>query len=254
MRLLPRLILCLALGLGPTAGAAERITVFGAASLSEALEELGATYEKKTGSSVRFSFAASSTLARQVEAGAPADLVALASAAWSDYLAERGLIRPGSRISPIGNRLALVAPTDSAAELTDPPSAAEVLAALGPHGRLAIGDPAHVPAGIYARQALDFLGLWHALASHLAHADNARAALALVAHGEAPLGIVYATDARAVPGVRVLRLLPQDSHTPILYTFAAVTGGNERKAMDFLSFLSSPEGLAIFARHDFAVR
>ena len=254
MRLLPSLLILFALALGPAAGAAERITVFGAASLTEGLEEAGARYRQKTGTEVRFSFAASSALARQIEAGAPADVVALASSDWADYLESRGLIVPGSRISPVGNRLAVVAPADSATPLPDPPTAEAMAAALGAEGRIAIGDPGHVPAGIYAKQSLEFLGLWQALAPHLAYANDARAALALVERGEAPLGIVYATDADASPGVRVLMLLPDNSHAPIAYAFALVAGGAAETARDFLAFLGSPEGLAAFARAGFTLR
>lgn len=255
MVLLTRLLaFILAISVGCGAIAAETLTVFGAASLTEALEETGASFHEKTGNVVRFSFASSSTLARQIEAGAPADVVALASEDWADYLAGRQLIDPASRISPIGNRLVIAAPGDSAATLSDPPTAAEMLTALGPDGRLAMGDPAHVPAGIYARQSLVALGLWEALEPHLALADNARAALALVDHGEAPLGIVYDTDLRAATGLRLVRVLPDSSHAPITYAFAAVTGGNTGKAKEFLGFLSGPDGLAIFARHGFSAR
>jgi molybdate transport system substrate-binding protein len=254
MHLLSRLFLFLALAIAPAAQADGRITVFGAASLTDVLQEAGASYSEETGSEVVFSFAASSTLARQIEAGAPADVVALASLDWADYLDGRGLIRHDTRISPAGNSLVIAAPADSAVTLSTPPSATELLTALGPGGRLAIGDPAHVPAGIYARQALDSLGLWHALEPHLAYADNVRAALALIAHGEAPLGIVYATDLRSAPDVRLVEHLPETSHAPITYAFAAVTGGKENAARGFLAFLASPSGLAIFARNGFAVR
>jgi len=253
---LPARLLALALAAAScgNVAAADPLTVFGAASLTEALEEIGASYGEKTGTEVRFSFASSSTLARQVEAGAPADVVALASEDWADYLAERKLIDPASRISPVGNRLVLAAPAGSTATLSDPPTAAEMLAALGPDGRLAVGDPAHVPAGAYARQSLTALGLWDALEPHLALADNVRAALALVEHGEAPLGIVYDTDLRAAPGLRLVRALPDSSHAPITYAFATVTGGNTGKAKAFLDFLSGPDGLAIFASYGFSAR
>lgn len=252
------LMLVLATGLGHGAAAARPLTVFGAASLTNALEQIGARYEEISEIPVRFSFASSSTLARQIEAGAPADVVALANIAWAGYLARRGLTVPGTGVSPIGNRLTLVARQGSFMQFSDPPTGAEILAALGPHGRLAIGDPAHVPAGIYAREALTALGLWQALEPRLALADNVRAALALAAHGEAPLAIVYATDARAAPGaapgVEMVWQFPEESHAPIAYSFAAVTGGNESKARDFLRFLSGPEALSIFERHGFTRR
>lgn len=251
MRLLPRLLTCLALAFGPACASADTITVYAAASLTNSVQEIAASFTRKTGLQVRLSFAGSSTLARQIEAGAPADVVALANTDWADYLDARGLLAPGSRISPIGNRLAVAAPAASTATLSDPPTAQEMLAALGPDGRLAVGDPAHVPAGIYARESLEALGLWDALAPRLAPTDNVRAALALVVRGETPLGIAYSTDLQDVEGARLVRMLPDDSHKPIAYAFAAVAGGNAEKAREFLDFLSSSEGLAVFERHGF---
>jgi molybdate transport system substrate-binding protein len=257
MRALRLLILLAAtLGVAPAASAAERpaerLTVFAAASLTDVLAEIGAAYRERHDVELRFSFAASSTLARQIEAGAPADLAALASPAWAAYLAERGLILPETGISPAGNRLVMIVPAASAATLSSPPTAAEVAAILGPRGRLAIGDPAHVPAGIYAREALESLHLWPAVASRLAPADNARSTLALVARGEAPLGVVYATDAAISPEVRVAAALPAESHAPIRYPFAATADGNQTAARAFLDFVSGPEARAVFARFGFS--
>lgn len=254
MRMLTSLLIMIFLTSGAQATAAERVTVFAAASLTEAVEEIGASYRKEAGTEVVFSFAASSVLSRQVEAGAPADLIALASPDWADYLAERGLILPETRVDPIGNRLAVIAPPGSTVALPDPPTAAAFRAALGADGRLAIGDPAHVPAGIYARQALESLGLWQDLESRLAFAGDVRGAMALVERGEAPLGIVYATDLRAVPAVRLVALLPEGSHAPIAYPFAVVAGGNTGAATRFLQYLTGQAGLAVFARHGFVVR
>ena len=247
------LMLALASGLatGAMAVAGQTLTVFAAASLTEAMTEAGRKFEQSQGVAVRFSFASSSTLARQIEAGAPAGLVALASEDWADYLAKRGAILPETRISAVGNRLVLIAPSGDAVTLSEPPTAAEITAALGPAGRLALGDPAHVPAGIYARQALENLGLWPAVAAHLALTDNVRAALMLVARGEAALGIVYATDARLAPQVRILATLPRASHAPISYPFAIVRDGDNAQARAFLAFLASTEGLAIFERFGF---
>jgi len=250
------LVLALAPGFAPGARAVggEALTVFAAASLTEAMTEAGRQFEQSQGVAVRFSFAASSTLARQVEAGAPAGLVALASEDWTDYLAGRGAILPETRIGAVGNRLVLIAPSGDRTTLSEPPSAAEIAAALGPAGRLALGDPAHVPAGIYARQALESLGLWPAVAARLAPTDNVRAALALVARGEAALGVVYATDARLAPQVRIVATLPRASHAPVSYPFAIVRGGNSPQARAFLAFLTSTEGLAIFERFGFTRR
>lgn len=246
--------LLLLLSLAQPVIAAERVTVFAAASLTEVLEDLAVTYERKTGTAVRFSFAASSTLARQVEAGAPADIIALASREWANYLMDRGLIAAESRIEPIGNRLALVAPSEQSTAQPDPLSPDALLAALGPDGRIAMGDPSHVPAGIYARQALENLGLWQVLQSRLAFADDVRAALVLVARGEAPLGVVYASDVTTAAGVMVLALLPEDSHDPIAYPFAAAADGDIEAAEAFLAFIAGPEGRAAFARHGFTAR
>lgn len=246
--------LLLLLGLAQPALAAERVTVFAAASLTDALTDLAATYEQETGTAVRFSFAASSTLARQVEAGAPADVIALANREWADYLTDRRLIDLESRIEPVGNRLVLVAPRGESAHLLDPLSADALLAVLGPYGRFAIGDPAHVPAGIYARQSLEHLGLWEMLDGHFAYADDVRAALVLVERGEAPLGIVYESDLMVAPGVAVLALLPEGSHDPIAYPFAAVAAGDLTAAGSFLAFVAGPEGKAAFERHGFTAR
>ena len=156
-----------------------------------------------------------------------------------------------TRISAIGNQLVLIAPTGSTAHGFDPLTATGITAALGPKGRLAMGDPAHVPAGIYARQALEKLGLWQTVEPHLAPSSNVRAALALVARGEAPLGIVYATDARLSEQVQVLATLPAASHAPIRYPFAIIRDNDSPAARAFLAFLTSAEGLAIFRRFGF---
>jgi molybdate transport system substrate-binding protein len=245
------LSLCAGATVGSTAAAREKLTVFAAASLSEAMTEAGQYFQRLHDITVHFSFASSSTLARQTEAGAPAGLVALANEDWVDYLASNNLILPETRTSAIGNRLVLIAPADHTGALSDPPTAAEVTAILGPAGRLALGDPAHVPAGIYARQALEHLGLWQAVASRLAPTGNVRAALALVARGEAALGAVYATDAGIAPDVRILATLPAAAHTPITYPFAITRDGDSAQARAFLAFLTSAEGLAIFRRFGF---
>ena len=252
--LIPVLALASGLATGGAAVGGETLTVFAAASLSEAMTEAGREFEQSQGVAVRFSYASSSTLARQVEAGAPAGLVALASEDWADYLAKSGAILPATRTSAIGNRLVLIAPSGDQVTLSSPPTAEEITTALGPAGRLALGDPAHVPAGIYARQSLESLGLWQTIAPRLAPTDNVRAALALVARGEAALGIVYATDARLAPRVRVVATLPRTSHAPISYPFAIGSDGDSPQARAFLAFLASTEGLAIFERFGFTRR
>jgi molybdate transport system substrate-binding protein len=249
------MLLMLVLGAGFATGgiavAGATLTVFAAASLADAMTEAGNNFAQSQGVAVQFSFSATSTLARQIEAGAPAGLVALASEDWADYLAARDLILSETRINPIGNRLVLIAPSTDGVTLSNPPTAAEITTALGPAGRLALGDPAHVPAGIYARQALENLGLWQADEAHLAPTDNVRAALALVAHGEAALGIVYATDAALSPNVQTVATLPDTAHTPITYPFAITRDNDSPEARAFLAFLTSDEGLEIFRRFGF---
>ncbi len=201
---------------------AEPVTVFAAASLTNALQDIGEAYTAKTGKRLRFSFASSSVLAKQIEAGAPAHIFVSADEAWMDYLQERNAIATGTRVSPIGNRLVLVAPADSPLTPAALSRGFDLAGLLGPNGRLAVGDPAHVPAGIYAKDAMTALGLWQGVESRLARADNVRAALALVETGEAPLGVVYATDAAASRKIKVVAAFPAGSHKPVTYPFAIV--------------------------------
>lgn len=223
-----------------SAPAADGLLVFAAASLKNALDEVNRAYDAP----VRTSYAASSALARQIERGAPADVFLSADADWMDYLERRGQVVKGTRRPLLGNRLVWVAPAGS-------PVPAEPLALLGQSGRLAIADPAHVPAGKYARAALEHAGTWDRIAGRLAPAENVRAALALVARGEAPLGVVYETDARAEPKVRVLARIDARLHPRIEYPAAAVRGspGTAR----YLAFLASPTAAAIFEKHGFHV-
>ncbi len=201
---------------------------------------------------LRFSFAASSALARQIEQGAPADFFASADEAWMDYLEQRGLIAPGTRISLLTNGLVLVAPADGAATVQLTRGGTDLRALLGDRGRIALADPAHVPAGRYAQAALTWLGQWDALAPRLARADNVRAALLLVERGEAPLGIVYASDALAAPGVRVLAPFPAESHPPITYPFALTSrAAGHAQPRALLSFLASTDSAAIWRRFGF---
>jgi molybdate transport system substrate-binding protein len=230
------------------------LTVFAAASLQDGLRVLEPLWRQGGGERppLRFSFAASSALARQIEQGAPADLFASADEDWMDYLATRELIRPETRIAPLGNALVLVAPADRPLEVALAPGV-DLAALLGPQGRLAIGDPAHVPAGRYARQALIALGAWEAVVPRLARAGDVRAALLLVQRGEAPLGIVYATDAAAVPGIRIAGRFPEDSHTPITYPFA-LTRRAAPAAAALLALLTGPEAAPVWRRLGFQVR
>ncbi|MBV9569219.1 MAG: molybdate ABC transporter substrate-binding protein [Hyphomicrobiales bacterium] len=224
------------------------ITVFAAASLQDALNGAAKTFTATSGIAVKFSFDASSTLARQVEAGAPADLFASADLDWMDQLAARHLVE--HRINLLSNQLVVVAPKDAPITTLalDAPS---IEAALG-DGRLITGAVDTVPVGRYAKAALEKLGLWAALHGRIAPADNVRAALAYVARGEAPLGIVYATDAAAEPKVKIVASFPADSHPPIVYPFAVVSGGKTDNAARFLAFLQGPEARRIFMAQGFS--
>ena len=216
---------------------APAITVFAAASLADVLQELGDSYQKSRGVAVNFSFASTAVLARQIEAGAAADVFIAADQAWMDYLQTRSLVQAASRRAVAGNRLVLIAPADSVVQWHI--GAAVPLAAALHGGRLATGDPDSVPLGRYARAALTQLGLWDSVADRLVRADDARVALVFVVRGEAPLGIVYATDALLEPRVRVVATFPAASHPPIVYP-AALTSGAAVQAGGFLQFLASP--------------
>ena len=215
MRLLAPLLLLLAL----TPARAEDVTVFAAASTGAALQEIAADWHTRTGNSAVIAPAGSSAIARQVQAGAPADLVLLASADWMDVLEEGGLLTPGSRVDLLGNRLALVGHGDQPPVEIGPDL--DLSGRLG-DGRLAMALVQAVPAGIYGKAALERLGLWEGVAAHVAQADNVRAALAFVAAGATPLGIVYATDVGGVEGVTLLALFPEDTHPPIIYPLATI--------------------------------
>lgn len=233
------------------AAAARPLTVFAAASLQESLDAAAQAWEAHGGKHVVLSYAASSTLARQIEQGAQADVFVSADAGWMDYLQDRKLIEPASRFVLVRNTLVLVTATNSTVHAVDLNSPKSMLAALG-RGRLAVAETAGVPAGRYAKQALEKLGLWPALSTHLAQADNVRAALEFVARGEAPLGIVYLTDARAEPRVRIVAVFPDKTHAPIVYPAARTISADAKVAADFLAFLRAPQAVAIFRRAGFA--
>ncbi|MEL6234362.1 MAG: molybdate ABC transporter substrate-binding protein [Pseudomonadota bacterium] len=226
---------------------ARTVTVFAAASLKTALDEIGAAWQAETGTRLRAVLAGSAMLARQIEAGAAADLVISANPQWMDYLEARGLIDPASRFDLAGNRLALIG--------FGPQQPVEItpgldLAGLLGSGRLAMALVDAVPAGIYGKAALRHLGLWDSVAAQIAQADNVRAALALVAAGAAPLGIVYVTDAAADPRVAVLGLFPATAHPPILYP-AAATPDAGPAARAFLAYLRGAEARAALTRQGF---
>lgn len=224
------------------------LLVYAAASLTDALDEVDVLFSTQTGTPVKASFAASSVLAKQIEAGAPADVFFAAERAWMDYLEQRGLLRRGSRHDLLGNTLVLIAPARSTVRLKIAPGF-DLVGALG-GGRLATGDPDSVPAGQYARAALTTLGVWQAVAVHLVRAENVRAALEYVAREDAPLGIVYRTDAQVEKRVRVVDVFPDDTHPPIVYP-VALTAGAPPQAQRFTEFLSSAAAQQIFIRRGF---
>jgi molybdate transport system substrate-binding protein len=251
----PRIVLgaiVLALGAGAPAYPADakkpELLVFAAASLTNVLGELSSAWEKSTGRPVKLSSAASSVLARQIEAGGGADVFLSADQEWMDYLQTRNLLDRSSRRNLVGNRLVLIAPADSKLDLRIAPGF-RLAAALG-HGRLATGDPHTVPVGRYARSALTSLGVWDEVADRLVRADNVRSAMMFVARGEVPLGIVYATDALADSKVRVVDTFPETSHAAITYPGAVTRTGNAQAAA-YLQFLAGPDALATWQKFGF---
>jgi molybdate transport system substrate-binding protein len=252
LAVLPALWCALANAAQPDAsGQARATTVFSAASLTDAVNAMARDYEKKSGRTLRISFASSSTLARQIENGAAADIFLSADEEWMRYLADRKLVVKESWSRPIGNRLVLIAPANQPVSVRLEKGVD--LAVLLGNGRLATGDPAHVPVGRYARQALEFLGAWRAIEPRLARAENVRAALALVERGEAPLGIVYATDARVASKVKVIGKFPEESHAPIRYSFAILAEHDTTGVRAAFAFLTSPAALDIFRNQGFVV-
>jgi molybdate transport system substrate-binding protein len=228
------------------------VTVFAAASLTNVLEQIGKAYREAGGTPVRFSFAASSALAKQIESGAEADIFASADEQWMDYLAQRGLIVEGTRSALLGNTLVLVTPASQPRTVDIKPGFD--LAGMIGDGRLATGDPAHVPVGRYAQQALTKLGVWAAVEPKLARTDNVRAALALVERGEAPLGIVYGTDAASSGKVAVAGTFPADTHPPIVYPIAIVAKRDRPEVRRFLAHLKGAEAATLFRAAGFTVK
>jgi len=249
---LRRLFLLLALSLlAPLASAAERgPLVLAAASLQESLTAAADAWAAQGHARPVLSFAGSSALARQIMAGAPADLFLSADEPWMDAVEKAGRVRKGTRTTLLGNRLVLIAPAGSGLRLT-PARGFPLARALG-GGRLAVADTDAVPAGKYAKAALTSLGVWRSVSGHLAPAENVRAAMALVERGAAPLGIVYATDARASRRVRVVGTFPAASHPPIRYPVALLAASRHPDAAAFRAFLLSRQARAIFARHGFS--
>lgn len=245
----PAGILALGILLLPATVAADTLTVFAAASLKDALDENARAYEIKSGDRIAVSYAASSALAKQIEAGAPADLFISADLDWMDYLERRHLIKTDTRQNLLRNRLVLIAPADSKVSVNIAPGFP--LATLLGNGRLAMANPDAVPAGKYGKASLEALGVWKDVQSKVAAAENVRAALMLVSRGEAPLGIVYGTDAAADPKVRVVGVFPENTHPPILYPIA-VTSIGKPVADAFLKWLGEPRARTIFEKHGFS--
>jgi molybdate transport system substrate-binding protein len=224
------------------------VLVFAAASLANVLGEMDKAFTGRTGIRVTSSLAASSMLAKQIESGAPADVYFSADLQWMDYLQERGLLRTGSRQDVVGNSLVLIAPSHSSLQVSIGPGI-DLPRLLG-GGRLAVADPDSVPAGIYAREALEKLGAWSSVVPRLVRAENVRAALEYVARGDAPLGIVYRTDALVEKGVRVVGVFPADSHPPIVYP-VALTRRASPAAARYLAYITGADAQPIFRKWGF---
>jgi molybdate transport system substrate-binding protein len=227
------------------------VVVFGAASLKEALDEQARAFGSASGNKVVVSYGASSTLAKQIEAGAPADLFISADQDWMDYLDQRHLLAPGTRLDLLRNTLVLVAPAASRSALRIGPDFA-LAAALGQE-KLAMANPDSVPAGKYGRSALEYLGVWKSVEKQVARAENVRAALALVSRGEAPYGIVYATDALADKGVRIVDTFPAASHPAIVYPVAITKASRSAAARWLLGYLQSAAARPAWERHGFGL-
>jgi molybdate transport system substrate-binding protein len=240
---------------GLAAGAARaqgsETVVFAAASLKNALDDAVAAYGRAGGGKIAVSYAASSALAQQIENGAPADIFISADLDWMDYAQQHDLIEPATRSNLLGNRLVLIAPASSAVTVDIKPGFP--LAALLGDGRLAMADPNAVPAGKYGKAALEALGVWPAVSGKIAAAENVRAALFFVSRQEAPLGIVYATDAAADKGVKIVATFPDDTHPPIVYPIALTAASRNAEAGKFLAFLHSAAARPLFEKQGFTV-
>jgi molybdate transport system substrate-binding protein len=247
-----RLLYVLLVLLLPLTARAQEVTVFAAASLTDAMKDMSAKWVAAGHKPLVMSFGSSSTLARQIEQGAPANVFASADEKWMDYLAQKTLIVADTRKDLLGNDLVLVVAADKPMHVTINKSF-DMLGLLGADGRLATGDPAHVPVGIYAEQALKKLGMWDSVSPRLARTEDVRAALLLVERGEAPAGIVYATDAAVSKAVMVAGTFPSDSHDPVTYPFAVTKSGDTPESHALLQFLTGPAAHEVFAQRGFKV-
>jgi len=240
-----------AVGTGPAVAQGKDIVVFAAASLKNALDDIAGQWQRETGKKVVISYAASNTLIKQIEQGAPADIFISADLDWMDYGQQKNLIKPDSRFNLLGNRLVLIAPKDSSVSANIQPGFD--LATLLKGGRLAMGNVDAVPAGKYGNAALEKLGVWDNVKNKIAQAESVRAALLFVSRGEAPLGIVYQTDAAADPSVKIVGTFPENTHPPIIYPVALTKESTNPDAQTFLNYLRSPAARAAFERQGFTV-
>jgi len=236
---------------GQIVAQSHEVLVFAAASLKDALDGITAQYQRDTGKRVLVSLAGSPTLAKQIENGAPADIFISADPDWMDYLAQHNLVKPGTRRNLLGNRLVLIAPKDGPAQIKIEPGFP--LATLLAGGKLSMADTTSVPCGKYGKASLEKLGVWPSVAGQVVQTENVRAALALVARKEAPLGIVYQTDAAAEPRVKVVGFFPEDTHPPIIYPVALTTESSNPDAAAFLAYLESAKAKPLFEKQGFTV-
>ncbi|HWE79649.1 MAG TPA: molybdate ABC transporter substrate-binding protein [Pseudolabrys sp.] len=241
-----------ALVVAQPAAAQETITVFAAASMKNALDDVDAAFTRVNGTKVTASYEASSALAKQIEAGAPADVFISADLRWMDYVAEHKLIKPDTRVNLLGNKLVLIAPKASKLDHVHIAQNFDI-AKLAGDGRIAVADVKAVPAGLYAKAALEKLGAWAAAEPKLAQAENVRATLAFVARGETPLGIVYETDARIEPKVKIVGIFPDGSYPPVTYPVAATASSTKASVSKYLDFLRSKQAKGIFEKYGFSV-
>ena len=262
VRMPPMFLLLMAVLSGTVTGVAvekgiaaeTEVVVFAAASTTNAITEIGERYAARGLGHITTSFASSSTLAKQIASGAPADVYLSANKKWMDFLEEKGAIEKASRFDLLSNRIVLIVPVASPIQTIEIKKGLDLAALLGGEGRLAMGDPDHVPAGMYGKGAMQTLGLWAQVESRLAPMKDVRAALVLVERAEAPLGQVYATDAAISAKVRAVGAFPVEAHPPIVYPVAAVAEGKTGAAADFLNFLKTPEARAVFVKYGFEVR
>jgi molybdate transport system substrate-binding protein len=254
-RLWLSLLLGAGLGLGtlvgPAAAQGKDPLIFAAASLKNALDEIAGQWQRQSGKKAVISYGASNNLIKQIEAGAPADIFISADLDWMDYGQQKNLIKPDTRINLLGNRLVLIAPKDASLNINIQPGFD--LAAALKRGRLSMANVEAVPAGKYGKAALEKLGAWDGVKDKIAQAENVRAALLFVARGEAPLGIVYQTDAASDPNVKIVATFPENTHPPIIYPIALTRESSNRDAAALLNFIRSPAARPAFERQGFTV-